>query len=139
MKASVLASVIFGVFAATLAAAHHSIGALYLLDQELVIEGTVTDYQFINPHARVHVDVVNADGEVERWMAEGGSPIVLRRHGWDGQELAEGDRITITGNPPRDGSKLIHWITISRPDGSVLFGEDVDFGAVDDLRRRRGD
>ena len=139
MKASMLAGVFCFIFTAAFAAAHHSIGALYLVDQELVIEGTVTDYQFVNPHARVYVDVVNTEGEVEQWMAEGGSPIVLRRHGWNGRELAQGDRVTITGNPPRDGSKLIHWITITLPDGSQLFGEDVDFGAVDDIRRQQRD
>ena len=139
MKVSLLAGVIYWVFAGTIAAAHHSVGALYLLDQELVIEGTVTEYLFVNPHARVYLDVVNDDGEVEQWMAEGGSPIVLRRHGWNGQELAQGERVTITGNPPRDGSKLIHWITITLPDGSQLFGEDVNFGAIDDLRRQQRD
>ena len=139
MKVSLLIGLTFGVFATTPGVAHHAAAALYLLDQELIIEGIVTEYQFINPHARVYLDVVNADGEVEQWLAEGGSPNVLRRHGWDGQELKQGDRITITGNPPRDGSKLVHWVTITLPDGSELFGEDVDYGAVDRLRRQQRD
>jgi hypothetical protein len=97
----------------------------------------VTKYGFVNPHARVYLDVTIASGGVEQWMAEGGSPIVLRRLGWNGQEIKVGDRVKITGNPSRDGSKLIHWLTIQRPDGSTLFGEDIDFAAVDKLRQQR--
>ena len=124
-------------FTASPVIAHHSAAALYVMNQELDIEGTVTEYQFVNPHIRVYLDVENADGDVERWVAEGGNPNVLIRQGWDGEELQPGDRIRINGHPSRDGSPLIHWVTVTLPDGSELFAETVDFGAVDRRRRQR--
>ena len=120
------------------AQAHHSPASLYHMEQIVTVEGVVTDYLFINPHARIHFDVVNSAGEVEHWMAEGGTPNALARiFGWDGSEIAEGDQITIRGNPPRDGSNLIHWLTITFPDGRQLYGEDIDFDAIESLRRRQ--
>ncbi len=120
------------------AQAHHSPASLYHMEQIVTVEGVVTDYLFINPHARIHFDVVNSSGEVEHWMAEGGTPNALARiFGWDGSEIAEGDQITIRGNPPRDGSNLIHWLTITFPDGRQLYGEDIDFDAIESLRRRQ--
>ena len=118
-------------------AAHHSAAAVYVMTQQITIDGVVTKYGFVNPHVRVYLDVKNPDGAVEQWMAEGGSPIVLRRQGWKGQELKPGDRVQITGNPARDKSRLIHWNTIRLPNGSDLYGEDIDFGAVDELRQQR--
>ena len=118
--------------------AHHSPASLYHMDQTVMVEGVVTKYLFINPHARIHLDVVGSSGDVEQWMAEGGTPNALARlFGWNGSEIKEGDRVTIFGNPPRDGSNLIHWLTITFPDGRQLYGEDIDFGAIERLRRRQ--
>jgi hypothetical protein len=117
--------------------AHHSAQALYHLDRNLVVVGVVTEYQFSNPHARILLDITTADGQTEAWLAEGGTPNVLRRFGWNGQEVQPGDRVTIAGNPARDGSNLIHWVTITLPDGSELHGEDINFGSIDRRRQRQ--
>jgi hypothetical protein len=136
MKSHLLGSIgVVILLAPTLVRGHHSPAALYVMDKQIVVEGTVAEYRLVNPHARIYLDVVNADGQVERWLAEGGSPLVLRRLGWNGQEVKTGDRVKIAGNPARDASKVIHWLTITRPDGSQLFGEDVDFAAIDKRRR----
>ena len=134
---SLLGAAIVVLFASASASAHHSPAALYQLDKTIVAEGIVTEYRFVNPHARIYLDVTNADGQVEHWLAEGGSPLVLRRQGWNGQEVKAGDRVKIFGNPARDASKLIHWLTVTRPDGSELFGEDIDFPEIDKRRRRQ--
>jgi len=105
------------------------------MSQEIVVKGIVTEFQFTNPHARILLDVTNSKGEVKQWLAEGGTPNVLRRLGWDGQEVQPGDYVEVTGNPARDRSNVVHWVTIILADGSELFGEDYNFDAVD--RRRR--
>ena len=138
MKQKRLAAILVGALLVPVVDAHHSPGSLYHMDRMVTVEGVVTEYLFINPHARIHFDVVNSAGEIEKWMAEGGTPNALARlFGWDGSEIEEGDRITIRGNPPRDGSNLVHWLTITFPDGRQLYGEDIDFDAIEDLRRRR--
>jgi len=137
MKRSSVAAIVLVGLSALPCAAHHSARALYHLDQDLVVTGTVTEYQFTNPHARIILDVTADSGQVDRWLAEGGTPNVLRRLGWDGQEVQPGDRVTIAGNPARDGSNLIHWVTITLADGSELHGEDIDFSSIDRRRPRR--
>ena len=118
--------------------AHHSPAMLYDLSKQIVVEGVVTDYTLGNPHLRIFLDV-ESDGMTEKWMAEGGSRTVLIRKGWDGTEVAPGDRVTIRGHPTRDGSKVVHLQYLVLPDGTELFGEDFDFGpeALEQRRRTR--
>jgi Family of unknown function (DUF6152) len=129
------------VFACSLAfgatvAAHHSPAMLYDLTKQIEVHGVVTGYTLGNPHLRIYLDVEN-DGAVEKWMAEGGSRTVLMRKGWDGTEVAPGDSVTVRGHPTRDGSKVVHLEYLVLADGTELYGEDLDRGQLEDIRRRR--
>jgi hypothetical protein len=123
------------IFAAT-AAAHHSPALLYDLSKEISLEGVVTEYDLGNPHLRIYFDVDN-DGTPEKWMAEGGSRTVLARKGWDGSEVAPGDKIRVRGHPTRDGSKVVHLEFLTLPDGTELYAEDLDRNSLEQRRRRR--
>ena len=101
---------------------HHNSASHYDLSKITQVEGVVTDYMLINPHARIHFNVTDDEGNVERWMAEGDAASVLLRRGWTGEEVKPGDFIKITGNPSRDGSLLIEWRSIILPDGSEILG-----------------
>ena len=96
----------------------------------------MTDYQFVNPRARIFLRVDGGDGFAVDWLAEGGTLNILIRQGWSGDEVQPGDRVPIEGNPARDGSNLIYWVTILMPDGRELFGEDINYDAIDRRRRR---
>ena len=101
----------------------------------MVLEGTVTDYRFNNPHVRIHIDVTDENGDVEDWIAEGGTPNVLLRNGWSNETFKPGDPIHIVGNPPRaEGTLFIHMLDVTIPDGSRLFAEDTH---LDIAERRR--
>jgi DNA/RNA endonuclease YhcR with UshA esterase domain len=100
------------------APAHHNSAALYRLEESLTITGTVTDFRFLNPHARITLDVIGEDGTARQWMAEGANVIALRLHGWTGDEVKPGDRIHVTGAPSRDGSPRIEWTEIVLADGT---------------------
>ena len=115
---------------------HHSPTSLFVLSEHASIEGIVTEYRLGNPHARVYLTVTNEAGGEEQWMAEGGSRTVLIRRGWTGDEVKVGEFVRIVGNPSRDGSQILHWETIFLPDGTELFGEDVDYSTIDERRRR---
>ena len=118
--------------------AHHSAAVLYLLDQQITIEGTVTRFTLGNPHARIFLTVKAADGSSAEWMAEGGSRTVLLRNGWTGEEVKPGDAIKIIGNPSRDGSNVVHWQRLVLPTGAELWGEDIpEESALEELRKRR--
>ena len=64
------------------AQAHHSSAAFYVTSGSITITGTVTEFRFINPHARVYLEVVDEKGASVAWLAEGAAAGVLRRRGW---------------------------------------------------------
>lgn len=118
--------------------AHHSAAVLYLLDQQITVEGTVTRFTLGNPHARIFLTVKAADGTTTDWMAEGGSRTVMLRNGWTGEEVKAGDAIKIIGNPSRDGTNVVHWQRLVLADGKQLWGEDIpEDSALEALRQRR--
>lgn len=102
--------------------AHHNASSHYLLDENLVVEGVVTEFRFINPHIRIYFDVTTEQGEVKPWLAEGQAAAVLQRRGWTKEMLRPGDVIKITGYPARDGGNTIDWKSIELSDGTVLQG-----------------
>ena len=107
---------------------HHNPAAHYLVDERMEIEGVVTEFRAVNPHARVYFDVTNEAGERETWMAEGDSIINLRRVGWTDDQFKPGDRIHILGRPSRFGSNLVEWTFITRPDGTEVGGGNGQLG-----------
>ncbi len=137
MRSRVLMIPLVGALFAIEAHAHHSPAVLYQLDQQVTIEGRVTEFRMGNPHARIYLEVTAEDGTVESWMTEGGSRTVLLRTGWDGTEVKSGDYVKIVGHPSRDGSKIMHWQWIHLSDGRQLFGEDLNPDRLEELRRRR--
>lgn len=116
--------------------AHHNSAPLYDDSKSVTVEGTVKEFRFINPHARVHVAVVDASGKSVEWMAEGANAGVLRRLGWTGNEMKAGDRVTITGSPARDGSAKLEWRVIARADGTQIGGANGLQRERDELLKR---
>src|SRR3974390_3836094 len=77
--------------------AHHG-EANYDTDKIVSVKGTVTDFQFINPHTLITLDVKNDKGEIEKWSCEARSPgMLVRASGWDKTTLKAGDVITVAG------------------------------------------
>ena len=104
--------------------AHHNFAAHYLGDQTIEHTGIVTRFRFVNPHARVYIEVTNPDGSVEEWMAEGDASVALRRSGWTPDRIKPGDRISVLGNPSRNGTNTMSWNSVSLMDGTDLGGGD---------------
>ena len=83
---------------------HHSFAAVFDATKPVEVTGTVTEVEWMNPHAWVHLDVENGDGDVEQWSFELGSPNGLIRRGWSRGTIQVGDAISISGYRARDGS-----------------------------------
>ena len=99
--------------------AHHG-EANYDTDKVVSVKGTVTDFQFINPHTLISLDAKNDKGEVEKWSCEARSPgMLVRVGGWDKQTLKPGDVITVFGYRARNGSPVMRLQKITLADGSV--------------------
>jgi hypothetical protein len=86
------------------AAAHHGFAAEYDTAKTLKVTGTVTKFEFTNPHAWIYLDVKNDDGTVTNWAFEMSSPNVLYRKGWTRTSLKPGDAVTVEAFRARDGS-----------------------------------
>jgi len=100
--------------------AHHG-EVNYDTEKAVSVKGTVTDFQFINPHVQIFMDVKNDKGEIEKWSCEARSPIMLVRvGGWDKNTLKPGDVITATGFRARSGSPILRLQKIVLADGKVM-------------------
>jgi hypothetical protein len=97
--------------------AHHSFTALFDPAARISVEGTVTGFQFIAPHAYIRIDVEDAAGAATAWEIETTSPGQLIRSGLTPETLKAGDHIVVVGNPTRDGRPLLRLLTITMPDG----------------------
>src|SRR5438874_11502715 len=86
--------------------AHHA-GTLYDRDHPVSLKGAVTQFVFTNPHAQIHFDVKDENGNVSNWIAETTSAAALFRLGWNKNTLKFGDMIEVTGAPFKDGRKVV--------------------------------
>jgi hypothetical protein len=90
--------------AAGAAGAHHST-AIYDSDNPVELAGTVVEWQFVNPHVFILLEVTDAaTGEKKVWSLEGGNTAGLFRRGWTPNTLKRGDNIVITVRPLRSGA-----------------------------------
>jgi len=100
---------------------HHS-GAMFDRTRETRIMGTVSDFQWTNPHASFKVDVPGSDGKSETWSIEMNGPNNLVRAGWKRSTIKPGDKVTVTINPLRDGRPGGWYLGITLADGRTLGG-----------------
>lgn len=101
--------------------AHHSFAAEFDAEKPVFLEGTVTKVEFMNPHSWIYIDVKSADGTVENWAIEGGTPNTLFRRGVTRQSLPLGTTIVVDGYQGRDGTNKASGRNITLPDGRQVF------------------
>lgn len=100
--------------------AHHSFAALFDVSETIVVTGEITQFRFIAPHSYIILSE-NPDTETPTvWEVETTTPGMLTRRGITPNTLQAGQTITVTGNPTRDGRKLIRLLTITMPDGREM-------------------
>jgi len=89
---------------------HHGTSIVYDLTQSIAISGTVADFQFVNPHTLIYLDVRGEDGKVVSWLGGLSSNTSLNRsEGWTIETLKPGDEISVTGAPARGGAPSV-WV-----------------------------
>ena len=128
MKKKLLAAMalVIGVgMAASQLWAHHS-DSVYDQDHLTTVTGTVTQFEFVNPHQLIHLDVKGADGKSEQWVALGGAPNQMRRIGWSSDSVKIGETLTITGFRFRDGRPVMLHLKLVRSNGEELRPSDVE-------------
>ena len=101
------------------AAAHHS-DAMFAADKEVVLSGTVKEFQYTNPHSWIQLVVPGATGPAVEWSIETGAPIVLLRAGIKPTALQPGDKITLRAHPMKNGTPGGSLIDVKKEDGTTL-------------------
>ncbi len=99
--------------------AHHSF-AMFDSTKQTTVTGTVTDFQWTNPHSYIEIDVPNEAGAVKHWSVEMGSPSILQPGGWKHGTLKAGDKITVILSPLKNGDPGGLLVQANLPDGRKL-------------------
>lgn len=106
--------------------AHHGASA-YDTAKLTTLKGTVTDFQFMNPHTELSFDVKDSTGKVQKWTAEAASLVTMSRLGWTKNIFRPGDQITVTGNRAKNGSYTMRLRKVALASGKEFIierGED---------------
>jgi hypothetical protein len=110
----------FGFLAVAVPVFSHHGRATYDETKMATIMGTVSAFQFSNPHAQLYLDVKDEKGKIEKWIGEGTSPNMLVREGWDRKTVKPGDQVTATGHPARNGTNNMRIEKVVLPSGREL-------------------
>ncbi|MEX2124810.1 MAG: DUF6152 family protein [Woeseia sp.] len=101
------------------ASGHHSF-AKFDSTREVVLEGTVREMEWTNPHVWIRLEVPDDEGNVVAWGIEASNPLDLGRKGWTRNTFKSGDKVTITVNPAKNNKPYGGFVKATLPDGSVL-------------------
>jgi len=101
--------------------AHHGL-ATFDTTKSVTIEGSVSEWQWTNPHVYLYVDVAGAQGTA-KWRIEFGSIGNMRVRGFSRTSFKIGDKVRVTGSPRRDGFTEMFFRQGSLGDGQPFPGQ----------------
>ena len=99
--------------------AHHSWPVDF--SKEVTVQGTVTNYEWGNPHVMMGLEVKAANGAIEKWRVGGPSTNRMAANGWDKSTLKPGDVITAMGYRFTDGQPILRLQEIVMASGKKLY------------------
>lgn len=108
MRKLVLLTSLSALLAGSGALAHHPFDAEYDRAKPVTLSGTVESFEWVNPHATIHLKGKDRRGTTGDWTVEMGGPDELSRAGWTKDTLKGGEMITVQGWAAKDGSKRMN-------------------------------
>ena len=120
VRSQVAIALVMILFSGT-AGAHHNISALFDFNNRVTITGTLTKFDWRNPHIQLIVDV-NKDGQMETWTLEGPPPIFFKERDISKSDFenAFGKTVTAEASRARDGSRAGLLRTMTLPGGKLV-------------------
>jgi hypothetical protein len=101
------------------AAAHHSF-AVYDHTRSVTLRGTVTKFQWTNPHGFIELDVTQPDGSIKHWSVETTSINMMQRLGWRSTMIKAGDKLKVVAAPLLNGDPAALLLEVTFPDGKKM-------------------
>ena len=109
-----------GILAGSAVAIAHHGAATFDTGKELVLEGTVTEWVWSNPHCFLKFDAADATGKVRGWTVETSNPPDMVNRGWTRRSFKAGDKVTATVEPVKSGNPVGRLLQVKFADGKVL-------------------
>ncbi|MCU1334515.1 MAG: hypothetical protein JWO19_96 [Bryobacterales bacterium] len=103
--------------------AHHSLAAEFDQKKPISLTGTLTKLDWRNPHAWIYMDVKNANGGVDKWECELGSPNAMTRAGFTQDSVKLGDEIVLDGILSKKGTNICSTRTVKAKDGRTVLSQ----------------
>jgi hypothetical protein len=101
--------------------AHHG-AAQFDMGKKVTLKGNVVEWFWANPHCFLRFDVKDDKGQVVRWAAETQSGIIVLNQGFTKQTFKQGDEVTVTLEPVKNGRPLGRLLKVVLPNGETLGG-----------------
>ena len=108
----------------SMVAAHHSQAGFDRNDEPIVLEGTVAEWRWRNPHVLLFWDVTDDNGETVRWVGQFSSIVSTIARGLNKNSFKPGEAIVLTGIKSRAGGAVMRIQKIERSDGTFVEGFD---------------
>ena len=101
------------------ALAHHSF-AVFDASRIVILDGTVREFKWTNPH--VFIILTDADGNAEpaQWAIEMNGPGGIAREGWKPKTLTPGMKVQVTIHPLLDGNSGGQYLAVKLPGGTQM-------------------
>jgi len=120
-----------GMVAGPVVLAHHSVPGSFNVDKTVVIKGTVSKIDWINPHIYIYVDVKDAAGKVTTWKVESLPTNHMRRVGVTKAEIlqeAKAGEVTVHMYPSINNPTAGFLLRLTYPEGHFmhLYGDESE-------------
>ncbi|MEO8260313.1 MAG: DUF6152 family protein [Acidobacteriota bacterium] len=102
------------------ALAHHGTANVYDNSKPVVMKGTITKFEWTNPHNQIFFDVTDDAGKVTHWIAATEPPQVMLERGWTRKSMKPGDQVTAYVFVAKNGAPVGNLQKLVFPDGKEL-------------------
>src|SRR5580692_4257615 len=100
--------------------AHHG-SSVFDATKTVTMKGSVTEWDWFNPHCLLQFDVMNEGGQVVHWIAETQNPAEMVSLGWGKTSFKPGDEVTVSLMPVKNGNPFGRVSLVVVPDDKTFF------------------
>jgi len=118
-RRTALWSIALAILVVAPAFAHHSF-AVYDHNRTLTLRGTVTRFQWTNPHGFIEMDVPQSDGSMKHYSVELTSINMMQRVGWRSNMIKPGDKVQVVVAPLLSGEPVGLGLEVVLADGKTM-------------------